>query len=133
AQDEPTIALARALGVGAQQDSRNAAEVGKFEQLLAEAPKHWRVTPIEEADAAILAVSYYGGSESMPEVDRAKQLGKPVLYFNSHDNVQPLPAHYGTLYRDSFEARNRLPHEEAMPAFSQDFYTEGRTFALRNK
>src|SRR5690606_35840704 len=118
------------LGVGQQEDHRNAAESGKFDQLLVEAPKHWRVTTLEEADVAILAVGYQGGSESMPEVDQARKLGIPVLYFNGHDNVQPLPAHYGTLYRDSFEARNRLPHEEAMPAFSKDFYIEGRAFTL---
>ncbi|WP_442482973.1 exostosin domain-containing protein [Aeoliella sp. SH292] len=131
--DDSTIALAQALGVGSREDTRNAAEVGKFEQLLAEAPKHWRVAPLEEADVVILSVAYEGNSESMPEVARARELGKPVLYFNPRDNVAPLPAHYGTLYRDSFEAHTRLPHEEAMPAFSKDFYAEGREFAPREK
>jgi hypothetical protein len=131
--NDRTIALARALGVGRQEDNRNAAEVGKFEQLFAEAPKQFRVTSLEDADVVIMAAGYHGGSESMLEVDQARKLGKPVLYFNGQDNVQPLPAHYGTLYRDSFEARNRLPHEEAMPAFSKDFYTEDRQFTLRDK
>lgn len=127
-----TIAIAKALGVGTSA-KRNAAEVGKFDRLQAEAPRRWKAVDANQADVFIMATAYTGGSERMPAVAEAQRLGKPVLFFNAADDVTPLPAHYGVVYRDSMLASRRLPHERTMPAFAKDFFAGDRQFVLRPK
>ena len=126
------VPLANVLGQGDREQSEGA-DARRYERLLVEAPKRWVVASEEEADLFVYCHSYEENETTKQGALRAKELGKPCLFFHMIDETAPTALPYGVVYRESFLASLQRDDEEALPALSDDLAREVGGFQPNDK
>ncbi|TWT46826.1 exostosin domain-containing protein [Botrimarina hoheduenensis] len=130
--DRRSIPLAAALGVGQRPES-SGADRHRYDRLNAEAPLRWRSADEASADLFVYPHIYSASEICYAGAERARQLGKPCVFFRDSDDASPCAPPYGVVYRESILATQMTAAERALPAFADDLARETGGFQPRDK
>lgn len=100
---------------------------GVFDDYIASGSQFFRMTPLAEADLAILpgAWSHYvetadGRARARDFAATAKAAGKQTIVFFNSDSTEEVPLDDSLVFRTSLYRSSRRPNEFALPAWSED-------------
>jgi len=100
---------------------------GRFDEYQAIGSDFLTLTPLEEADVAVLPFDWSSVDSDAQVtfarrfVARAEEAGKPAIVFFGSDSDEPVPLEGATVVRTSLYRSRRRRNEFAQPAWSEDF------------
>ena len=110
---------------------------GRFHHYAEVGHKYFELTPLPEADVAVLPAEWTTGNREVLQLaDEARRAGKPVVIFFNSDSNEEIPIENSVIFRTSFYRSTRRPNEFALPAWSEDFverYLGGKLLLRQNR
>jgi hypothetical protein len=123
--DRPAIALAGALGVGAL-PRPEGIEAARYDRLAERAPLDFENVTGDSADVWLYAHDLATPAEIESQLEKLPD-GRPgCFFFYSNDDALPIQVERPnvTVFRTSLFRSLRMPHEQAMPALSDDLLAQ---------
>lgn len=104
---------------------------GRFDRYAETGSHFFQMTPLAEADVAVLPIAWehaLRNSEAMnlalQFVEETSKTGRQVVIFFWSDSDEDVPVENAVIFRTSFYRSRKKSNEFAMPAWSEDFVTK---------
>ena len=111
---------------GSIPETEGSNDLGRFDEYVNSGQEFLELTPLEEADAALLPMEWRTGDAEVQRLARllaeeAGRSGKKVIIFFNSDSMEDIPIDNAIIFRTSFNCSSRKPNEFALPGWSVDF------------
>jgi hypothetical protein len=121
-----SIGLAAALRVGGLNGVTGdpGPEYSKFDELNEKVAQSFEAVGLDQAEVVVYPHRAVSGPEIVEVANEARRRNLGCVFFSWGDVDEPVSVPYGTVYRHSLFADQRLENEQAMPAEISDPQSE---------